>query len=146
MVNLRARWPDFLQRSFSGETLYLLNILQIFCVLFPTSDITEGTQSRNLFYILSHVYEKPHPLIRCKIIVVNFLMWFELSFFTFYYLHWVHFNFLTLLLYFNRGGKMVSHQSQHNLYYLSEVLATFFGLTLIVLMWRIGWAHNNARK
>jgi len=21
-----------------------------------------------------------------------------------------------------------------------------FGLTLIVLMWRTGWAHNNARK
>jgi len=51
MVNLRARWPDFLQRSFSGETLYILHILQIFCVLFPTSDLTEGTQSRNLFYI-----------------------------------------------------------------------------------------------
>jgi hypothetical protein len=63
VIHLREWWildqgdQIFFNDAFSGETLYILHILQIFCVLFPTSDLTEGTQSRNLVYFLSHVYE-----------------------------------------------------------------------------------------
>ena len=36
---------------------------------------------------------------------------------------------------------LVSYRYRFNSWHLN-----FFPLTLIVLMWRIGWAHNNARK
>jgi len=29
---------------------------------------------------------------------------------------------------------------------MTVAIITLAALTLIVLMWRIGWAHNNARK
>lgn len=110
----------FFHDAFSGETLYMLHILQIFWVLFPTSDLT-----KSVLHSFLCVW-KPHTMQNyCG----KFFTQFELSFPSFNYLNWVYFNFLTLNLYFNRGKKL-SHQSQQNLYYLSEALATCFGLIM----------------
>lgn len=123
VANLRARWPDFLPRRFQWRnSLYV-------------------THSTNFLSLVS--YFGPNKIcstffLMCmKTTSVNtmqnycgkFFTQFELSFPSFNYLNWVHFNFLTLNLYFNRGKKL-SNQSQQNLYYLSEALATCFGLIM----------------
>ena len=41
---------------------------------------------------------------------------------------------------------VVSVQLQRNSVLVFTIFSNIIILTLIVLMWRIGWAHNNARK
>ena len=45
-----------------------------------------------------------------------------------------------------RGTHKKGHNETFCTYMLTFVTLGLYPLTLIVLMWRIGWAHNNARK